>query len=83
MIIRTESGSRYEIDDRNICTKYSPEGTKVDAFKVFFLKAIPNTVKQMGEIWDYPSGEPEVGKLLYIGGREGWWLSTEVVSIEA
>jgi hypothetical protein len=81
MIIRTRSGSRYEIAD-GICTKYNDLGTRVDAFKVYFTKALPLEVRQMGEIWDYPHGEPEVGKLLYIGGKDGWWLSTEVISIE-
>lgn len=82
MIIRTESGSRYEIDDHRICRKFNSEGTGVDSFKVFFMKAIPDTVTNLGEIWDHPNGEPEVGKLLYIGGKDGWWLSTKVVSIE-
>ena len=82
MIIKTESGSRYEIDDHGICRKFNSEGTGVDSFKVFFMKAIPDAVTNLGEIWDYPDGEPEVGKLLYIGGKDGWWLSTKVVSIE-
>jgi hypothetical protein len=82
MIIKTESGSRYEIDDNNVCTKYNPEGTRVDAFKVYFTKALPEELTQLAQVWDYPYGEPEVGKLLYIGGKEGWWLSTKVTSIE-
>lgn len=82
MIIRTKSGSRYEIDDNGICRKFNSEGTGIDSFKVFFMKAVPTTVTQLGDVWDYPNGEPQVGMLLYIGGKDGWWLSTEVVSIE-
>ncbi len=82
MIIRTESGSRYEIDDHGICKKFDSDGNAIDAFKVFFMKAVPTTVTQLGDVWDYPNGDPQVGMLLYIGGKDGWWLSTEVVSIE-
>lgn len=82
MQILTKSGSRYEIDERGIVKKYNSEGVSVDAFKVYVMKAVPLNVETMGEIWDLPESEPEVGKLLYVGGKDGWWLSTEVVSIE-
>jgi hypothetical protein len=82
MIIKTESGSIYEIDDSNICRKYSSDGNLVDSFKVLFLKAVPKNITQLAEVWDYPHGDPEVGKLLYIGGVDGWWVSTPVVSVE-
>lgn len=82
MKITTKSGSRYEIDDRGICRKYNEHGTNVDSFKLFFIKAIPTTVTSLAEVWDYPNREPEVGMLLYIGGKDGYWISTEVVSIE-
>jgi len=82
MKIRTASGALYEIDDHGICRKYDSDGLHVDSFKVFFKKALPTTVRSLGDVWDYPNGEPEVGKLLYIGGMDSYWLSTEVVSIE-
>lgn len=81
MKVKTISGSVYDINDHGICRKYNSDGELIDSFKVYFTKAIPNTVKQLGEIWDYPHSEPEVGKLLYIGGRDVSWLSTEVVSV--
>lgn len=81
MVITTKSGSRYEID-RGICRKFNSNGTAVDSFKVFFMKAVPTTVTSVGEVWDYPNHDPKVGMLLYIGGKDGWWISTEVVSIE-
>lgn len=82
MKITTESGSRYEIEDGGVCRKYNSNGTLMDSFKVFFKKAVPTTVTSLGEVWDYPNRDPEVGMLLYIGGKDGWWLSTEVISIE-
>lgn len=27
-------------------------------------------------------GEPEIGRRMYVNGRDEWWVSTEVVSIE-
>ncbi len=82
MIIKTESGSRYEIDGHGICKKFDSDGNAIDAFKVFFMKAIPTTVTQLGDVWNYPNGEPEVGMLLYIGGKDVTWLSTKVISID-
>jgi len=83
MKIKTISGSLYDIDNvSGVCHKYDASGECIDAFKAFYMKAIPTTVKTLGEIWDYPFSKPEVGKLLYISGRESWWLSTEVVYIE-
>lgn len=81
--ILTKSGSRYEIDERGIVKKYNSEGVGVDAFKVYVIKSVPKDVQNMQEIWDLPESEPEVGKLLYVGGKDGWWLSTEVVSVES
>lgn len=82
MKITTKSGGRYEIDDSGICRKYNEHGTCVDSFKVFFMKALPTTVTNHGQVWDYPNRDPEVGMLLYIGGKDGYWISTEVISIE-
>lgn len=82
MRILTKSGSRYEIDERGIVKKYNSEGVGVDAFRVYVMKSVPKDVQNMQEVWDLPESEPEIGKLLYIGGKDGWWLSTEVVDIE-
>ena len=82
MKITTESGSVYEIDERGIMTKYNAEGRGIDAWKIWQMKAVPTDVKDMKEVWDLPHGEPEIGKLLYVGGKDGWWLSTPVVRIE-
>lgn len=82
MKITTRSGSRYEIEGGGVCRKYNSNGTLVDSFKVSYKKAVPTTVTTHGEVWDYPNGEPQVGMLLYIGGMDSSWLSTEVISIE-
>lgn len=82
MKVHTESGSVYEIDERGIMTKYSADGHAIDAWKIYQMKAVPADVKDMKEVWDMPQSEPEIGKLLYVGGKDGWWLSTPVVRIE-
>lgn len=82
MKIHTVSGSMYEIDERGIMTKYNAEGRGVDAYKIYQMKAVPTEVKDMKEVWDLPYSQPEIGKLLYVGGKDGWWLSTPVVRIE-
>lgn len=81
MIVKTISGSRYEIDYSGICRKFDKENNHVDSFKVYVMKAIPTSISDIGEVWDVANGLPEVGKLMYVGGIDGWWLSTEVIEI--
>lgn len=81
MKIYTASGSVYDLGER-LCRKYNAEGTLIDAFKVYFMKTVPlKGIETMEEVYDLPNGVPEVGKRLYLGGRDNWWLSTEVVKI--
>jgi len=80
--ILTKSGSRYEINDHGVCKKYNSEGEAVDAFKVFYMRPVPLGVQNMDEVYRLPESDPEIGKCLYIGGRDRWWLSTEVVEID-
>jgi hypothetical protein len=82
MKITTESGSVYQINERGIMTKYNANGHGVDSWKLYQMKAVSDDVKDMKEVWDMPESEPEIGKLLYVGGKDGWWLSTPVVRIE-
>lgn len=81
MVITTESGSRYEIS-RGILHKRDSTGRWVDSFKVFSMKAVPKDYTTMAQLYALENGDPEVGKHLFISGRDSWWLSTEVVSIE-
>jgi hypothetical protein len=80
MKIITETGSIYDIDG-NLCRKYR-DGEIVDSFKVFFMRSIPSTVKDLPEIYDLPESEPKVGERLYLAGRNNWWISTRVERIE-
>lgn len=79
--ITTESGSRYQIA-RGICKKYDVVGNAIDAFKVFALKDVPDSIKEMSEIHALPNSLPTVGNRMYVGGINGWWLSTAIKSIE-
>jgi hypothetical protein len=81
MIIKTASGSRYEIDDHGICRKFDIKGDLIDAFKVFKLKGVHKDVHNFSEAIEAPDCEPEVGMRLYAAGLDGWWLSTEIVEI--
>ena len=83
MIIKTATGSRYEIDERGICCKFDSEGRGVDAFKVLKLKGVPKDVQTFSEAIDSPDCEPEVGMRLYVAGINGWWLSTEIIEINS
>lgn len=82
MKITTETGSVYEIDEHGICRKYDASGECIDAFRAWYMAPVPNEVVSVEEVYDLPKGDPEVGKRLYIGGRDSWWVSTKVVSIE-
>jgi hypothetical protein len=80
MRVTTESGSVYDIDGR-LCRKYNPQGVCVDTYKIYVMKAVPLTVLSMEEIYELPESEPEIGKRLYTSGKDSWWISTKVVSI--
>ena len=82
MKITTETGSVYEIDEHGLCRKYDASGDHIDTFKVWYMVPVPNEVVSAKEIYDLPKGDPEIGKRLYIGGRDNWWVSTKVISIE-
>jgi hypothetical protein len=80
-IVTTESGSRYEFQDR-LMRKRDSVGRWVDTFKAYSIKAVPTDVKTMEEIHELPESDPEIGKLLYVAGLDAWWLSTVVVRIQ-
>lgn len=76
----TESGSTYIIRE-GFCVKTNSEGMKVDAFKLWKIKACPEDVSTFEEIYGLEHGMPEVGKRMFISGKDSWWLSTQVKSI--
>jgi hypothetical protein len=80
--ITTETGSVYNIDDHGICVKTDKDGNRIDSFKPFTLKPVPDSVHSWQEVHEIPNSYPVVGQRMYIGGLNMWWLTTLVVSIE-
>lgn len=83
--VTTETGRQYLIDqERGFFIRKGKNGSlDTDWIKIWQLKA--------GTHFNWPSqspegtwedGFPEVGKFMYIAGKDVWWVSTEVVSIE-
>lgn len=81
MEITTESGAKYVIQS-GLCMKTGGDGTKHASFMVFSMKAIPaDFTGTISDIYRLPDSEPEVGKCLFVSGRDQWWLSTPVTGI--
>lgn len=82
MKITTESGTTYTIRN-GICRRRGSDGCE-SVFKVWVLKALDrDTITTWDEVRDAPSyATPVVGKAIYIAGRDEFWLSTNIVSIE-
>jgi hypothetical protein len=82
MIIKTESGSRYELDDRKICQKFESEGLNVDTIKADVIRSVSKNVDTLEALKNARKyKEIKVGRRLYIAGTNIWWLSTEIVEI--
>lgn len=81
MRIVTESGATYSIEN-GVCYKTGHDGEKHSPFKVWVTKAIDPNAKTWDEVYDAPLGPPEIGKRMYVAGKDDFWLSTVVVSIE-
>lgn len=79
MVITTESGSEYRVVN-GVCKKYNPDGMIVDVFKVWEMKAVEPGLQSWADIAECKS-EIQIGKRMYIAGRDGWWITTPVVSI--
>lgn len=82
MKITTETGSVYTIDDHGICVKTDKSGRRIDAFKPFVMIPVTDEVETISDIRALPHGDPVVGCRLYLSGRNVWWLTTYVVSVE-
>jgi hypothetical protein len=80
MLIETESGSTYKIV-RGICVKKDKFGNRVDTLKVWNIKSIPDNIKTAEEVYSLNPSEPEVGKRMFIYGRDSYWLSTKIIAI--
>jgi hypothetical protein len=82
MIVITETGSKYVLEG-SICYKYNSKGRGVDAFKLYHMTPVPLDVEDISEVFKLPQGDPEVGKRLYVSGKDSYWLSTKVVEIRS
>ena len=82
MRITTESGAYYDIDERHICTKTDKYGYVHAPFKVWYTKAIDPNVQTWDEVQATEFSKPEVGKRMFLAGKDDSWLSTVVVKIE-
>lgn len=80
--ITTDSGAIYAIRGGR-CSKTSSRGARYDSFYIFDMKSVPLTFSgNLLDIRELPAAEPKVGDLLFISGRDEWWLSTPIRSIE-
>lgn len=84
MVITTESGSVYRFND-SMCFKNgefqfrawwmycfdSVDGMRVDDIPQPFVDADADKRLPL-----------QVGKQMYLGGKDGWWISTKIISIE-
>lgn len=82
MIITTETGSVYNIDDHGICVKTDKDGNRIDAFKPFTMIPVPDGIETLKDVFELPHGDPVIGQRLYLSGLNVWWLTTTVVSVE-
>jgi hypothetical protein len=80
VVITTETGSRYIIEN-NICKKTDSAGRVLDVFKVWSAKSVPDEVTTRSEIYDLPDSDPEIGKRMFIFGKDVSWISTKIVSV--
>ena len=86
MKITTNTGSVYTIK-RGICQK-SKDGYVIDTFKVWVMKQNKDVEAkalmlpwQDGEQWETIS-RPTIGRHMYVAGKDVWWITTPVVSVE-
>lgn len=84
MKVTTESGAVYRITKNRICYKTDHYGHTYPPFKIWVMKSLDpdNLPFEWSSLNEIPTGPPEIGKRLYVAGREEWWISTRVVSIE-
>ena len=89
MKITTKTGAVYRIDEHRHWTK-ERDGRLIDGpWSVWALQQNidpidPETFDvpwRKPELWEHVA-YPEVGKHMYIHGRDSWYITTEIVSVE-
>jgi hypothetical protein len=82
MKITTETGAVYDIHE-GICVKTSSNGDVGSPFKVWQMTAVDDEVLTYQDVFALPPAmSAEVGKRMYISGKDEWWVSTRVTGIE-
>lgn len=79
----TESGSRYRIDvEDSFWIKICKHGLPEPVERIWSLKVGTKLVQPWNgpEFWEDAS-TPEVGKHLYISGKDVWYVSTLIVEV--
>jgi len=84
MIITTETGSIYDLRN-GYCFKNGEFQFKTwwaycfDNYEGMKVNELPSA---FGEEDTHKRLPVQVGKHMYIGGKDGWWVTTKIVSIE-
>ena len=83
--ITTKSGSYYTID-RGYFAKNKTEWHSIQELYFFKLEDLPK-FRSWTEFYEVSLNmlkisHPQVGLHMYISGRDVWWISTEIISIE-
>lgn len=79
----TETGSRYRIDfDRGLWQKINRVGVSVATERLWSLQV----GTELAWPWDSPDSWtnapiPEVGKHLFVSGKDRWFVSTKIVGV--
>lgn len=81
MKITTESGATYEIID-GLCYKTDHFGIGYPPFKIWIMKSVGPEIQTLNELLDSADSPPEIGKRMYVAGKDEWWISTKIVNIE-
>ena len=86
MKITTTTGAIYTIRN-GICQKIK-DGVVVDTFKLWDMRQNKDVDTkalmlpwQNGEQWETVN-RPTIGRHMYVAGKDVWWITTPVVSVE-
>lgn len=86
MKIKTSSGSEYLIEN-GMFIKNNHQWNSIWDMYFFDLKDLDVSIKSWETYFEYAKTmpktyEPEVGKHMYISGKDVWWISTKIISVE-
>lgn len=80
-VITTESGTIYRIFGGRVARNNTSSFTLIKTPYCIDMEDIKDATTWT-EIAAAPQHPIQVGKLLYVSGRDEWWLSTPIASIE-